>query len=132
MIVASALQHEGPSAADAADAASFRDETDARHWHRQVRSVDLIRVRRTARSATRLLGAASNAAIVVWGWGIAQYHYSLPQSLTIAAREGGPATLQWLVIVVVAAVLLVIPALVLVFRLDQHSRLEVNPLEVQT
>ena len=89
----------------------------------------LFLLRRNTRRATRLLGAVAVAAIV-WGWGVAQYPYVLPQSLTISAAAGAPATLQWLVVVVIAAVLLVIPSLVLVFRLDQQSRLEGNPLEV--
>jgi NADH dehydrogenase FAD-containing subunit/cytochrome bd-type quinol oxidase subunit 2 len=86
-------------------------------------------LRRNARHATRLLAALAVASIV-WGWGVAQYPYLLPESLTIANAAGAPATLQWLVVVVVAAVLLVVPSLVLVYRLDQQSRLEGNPLEV--
>ena len=70
----------------------------------------LILLRRNARRATRLLAAAAVAAIV-WGWGVAQYPYLLPESLTIAAGAGAPATLQWLVIVVVAAIVLVVPSL---------------------
>jgi NADH dehydrogenase FAD-containing subunit len=90
----------------------------------------LFLLRHNARRATRLLAAVAVAAIV-WGWGAAQYPYLLPQSLTISAAAGAPATLEWLVIVVVAAVLLVIPSLILVFRLDQQSRLEENPFEIR-
>jgi NADH dehydrogenase FAD-containing subunit/cytochrome bd-type quinol oxidase subunit 2 len=90
----------------------------------------LIVLRHNARRATRLLGAAAVAGIV-WGWGVAQYPYMLPESLTISAAAGAPATLLWLVVVVVFAVLLVVPSLILVFHLDQQSRLEENPLEVR-
>jgi NADH:ubiquinone reductase (H+-translocating) len=89
----------------------------------------LLLLRRKQRRATRLLAAAAVAA-VMGGWGAAQYPYLLPTSLTIAAGAGAPATLQWLVLVVVAAVLLVVPSLALVFRLDQQSRLEGGELEV--
>jgi cytochrome bd ubiquinol oxidase subunit II len=89
----------------------------------------LLLLRRNARRATRLLAALAVAAIV-WGWGVSQYPYLLPQTLTIADGAGAPGTLQWLLVVVVAAVLVVVPALVLVFRLDQMSRLEGTPLEI--
>jgi NADH dehydrogenase FAD-containing subunit/cytochrome bd-type quinol oxidase subunit 2 len=90
----------------------------------------LLILRRRARRATRLLGAAAVAS-VIWGWGVAQYPYLLPESLTISAGAGAPATLQWLVVVVVAALVLVLPSLLFVFHLDQQSRLEVNPLEIR-
>jgi len=89
----------------------------------------LLLLRRNARRATRLLAALAVAAIV-WGWGVAQYPYLLPQTLTITSGAGAPGTLQWLLIVVVAAVFVVVPALVLVFRLDQMSRLEGTPLRI--
>jgi cytochrome d ubiquinol oxidase subunit II len=91
----------------------------------------LLLLRRNARHATRLLAALAVAAIV-WGWGVAQYPYLLPESLTISAAAGAPATLGWLVVVVVMAVLLVVPSLIFVFRHDQQSRLEANPLEVHS
>jgi cytochrome bd ubiquinol oxidase subunit II len=91
----------------------------------------LIMRRRSGRRATRVLAAVAVASLI-WGWGVAQYPYLLPQSLTISAGAGAPATLQWLVVVVVAALLLVLPSLVFVFRLDQQSRLEVDPLEIHT
>ena len=91
----------------------------------------LLIMRRSGRRATRVLAALAVASMV-WGWGVAQYPYLLPQSLTISAGAGAPATLQWLVVVVVAALLLVLPSLIFVFRLDQQSRLEVNPLEIHT
>ena len=90
----------------------------------------LVLLRRKQRRATRILAATAVAAVMA-GWGAAQYPYLLPTSLTIAAGAGAPATMQWLVLVTVAAVLLVVPALVLVFRLDQKSRLEAEELEVR-
>jgi cytochrome bd ubiquinol oxidase subunit II len=89
----------------------------------------LLLLRRNARRATRLLAAGAVAAIV-WGWGVAQYPYLLPRTLTIADGAGAPGALQWLLVVVVAAVLVVVPALVLVFRLDQMSRLEGRRLRI--
>jgi cytochrome d ubiquinol oxidase subunit II len=90
----------------------------------------LLLLRRHARQATRALAALAVAAIV-WGWGVAQYPYMLPESLTIDQAAGATATLVWLVVVVVVAVLLVVPSLVLVFRLDQQNRLEGSALEIR-
>jgi cytochrome d ubiquinol oxidase subunit II len=118
-----------------ADAAFFFQELAERGWPLMLLSAAcgvtaLLLLRRHQRRATRLLAAAAVAAIV-WGWGAAQYPYMLPESLTISAAAGAPATLAWLAIVTVAAVLLVVPSLVFVFRLDQQSRLEGNPMEVR-
>src|SRR5262245_56137140 len=68
----------------------------------------LFLVRSDAHHASRLLAAAAVSAIV-WGWGVAQYPYLLPPSLTIANGAGAPETLRWLLVVAVAAVLLVVP-----------------------
>ncbi len=61
------------------------------------------------------------------GWGVAQYPYLLPTSLTIAAGAGAPATLRWVLIVFAIAVVTVVPALALLFVLDQRGRLEEKP-----
>jgi NADH dehydrogenase FAD-containing subunit/cytochrome bd-type quinol oxidase subunit 2 len=87
-------------------------------------------LRKGARRATRVLGGLAVASMI-WGWGVAQYPYLLPVTLTISAGAGAPTTLQWLVVVVIAALLLVLPSLLFVFHLDQQSRLEVNPLEIR-
>ena len=56
-------------------------------------------------------------------WGMAQRPYLLPTTLTIDAGAGDPDSLRWLVIVTVIAVLLVGPALALLYRLDLTDRL---------
>src|SRR5262249_59847898 len=89
----------------------------------------LVILRRGARRATRVLGAAAVASML-WGWGVAQYPYLLPQTLTISAGAGAPATLQWLGIVVIAALLLLLPSLIFLLLLVHHSRLVVNPLTI--
>jgi NADH dehydrogenase FAD-containing subunit/cytochrome bd-type quinol oxidase subunit 2 len=90
----------------------------------------LVILRSGARRATRVLGGLAVASMI-WGWGVAQYPYLLPQTLTISAGAGAPTTLQWLVVVVIAALILVLPSILFVFHLDQQSRLEVNPLEIR-
>ena len=84
-----------------------------------------------ARPASRVLAALAVAA-VVWGWGLAQYPSVLPESLTIDQAVSVLATLAWLVVVVIAVLLLVVPSRVLAFRLNQQSRLEGSLQEVQS
>jgi cytochrome d ubiquinol oxidase subunit II len=67
-------------------------------------------------------------AALVWAWAVAQYPYLLPFSLTITDGAAGPATLRWLIIWFGAALVLVIPALVLLFWLNGRGELSEDPL----
>jgi cytochrome d ubiquinol oxidase subunit II len=70
-------------------------------------------------------GLAIGAVVAVLaGWGVAQYPYLLPTSLTIEAGAGAPATLAWVVIVFLVAAVTAVPALALLFALDQRGRLQ--------
>jgi cytochrome bd ubiquinol oxidase subunit II len=71
---------------------------------------------------TRIAAIAAVASMVL-AWGMAQRPYALPTTLTIQAAAGDPDTLKWLIIVTVIAVILVGPALVLLYRLDFTDRL---------
>jgi cytochrome d ubiquinol oxidase subunit II len=84
----------------------------------------LVRHRPVAARAFAVVAVAA----VVWGWGIAQYPYLLPTSLTIDDAVAPSATLWSLVVVVVALLLFVAPALVLLLRLSQQSRLDEDEL----
>lgn len=68
--------------------------------------------------------AVGAVAAVVWGWGVAQFPYLLPESLTISQGAAPSATLNAVLIVFGAAVLLVIPSLGLLYSLSQRSVLE--------
>ncbi|GAA4610039.1 cytochrome d ubiquinol oxidase subunit II [Actinoplanes octamycinicus] len=70
----------------------------------------------------RLVAAAGIAALV-WAWAVAQYPYLLPFTLTVSEGAASAVTLRWLLIWFVAALVLVIPALILLFRLDQRGEL---------
>jgi cytochrome d ubiquinol oxidase subunit II len=72
---------------------------------------------------TRYTSAAS-VALTVGAWGFAQRPYVLPTTLTVADAAGAAHTLRWLAFVTVVAVVLVGPALVLLYRLDTLGRLE--------
>ncbi len=63
-------------------------------------------------------------AAVIGAWGVAQWPYMLPETLTVDAAAGDSSTLTWVLIVFVVAIVLVIPSIFLLFVLDQRSRLE--------
>ena len=71
---------------------------------------------------TRLAAIAVLASLVL-AWGFAQRPYALPTTLTIDQAGGDPDTMRWLIVVTVVAVLLVGPALALLYRLDATERL---------
>lgn len=83
----------------------------------------LILLWRHARRGMRPLAVGAVVA-VIWGWGVAQHPYLLPKTLTIADGAAAGATLTAVLIVFVVAVLVVIPALGLLYTLSQRSVLE--------
>jgi len=83
----------------------------------------LILLWRRARRGVRPLGVAAVVA-VIWGWAAAQYPYLLPQTLTIEEGAGASETLTAVLVVFGIAVVVVVPALALLFTLDQRSVLE--------
>ena len=83
----------------------------------------LILLWRRVKSGVRPLAVGAVVA-VVWGWGVAQHPYLLPRTLTISDGAAAGATLTAVLIVFVVAVLVVIPALGLLYTLGQKSILE--------
>jgi cytochrome bd ubiquinol oxidase subunit II len=75
--------------------------------------------RRVTRGARAL--AIGAVVAVVWGWGVAQFPYLLPERLTIAGAAAPHPTLVSVLIVFGVALVLVVPALVLLFTLAQRS-----------
>jgi cytochrome d ubiquinol oxidase subunit II len=71
--------------------------------------------------------AVAAVVAVVWGWGVAQHPYLLPTSLKIDAAAAPHATLVALVVVLAAAVLIIGPALGLLYTLHQRSALDEQP-----
>jgi len=65
------------------------------------------------------LGAVVAVAAVVAGWGVAQYPWLLVNQIRITDGAGAPATLHALLVVVGLATVLVLPALVYLYRLTQ-------------
>jgi cytochrome d ubiquinol oxidase subunit II len=83
----------------------------------------LVALGRRAPRGNRAL-AVGAVATVVWGWGAAQYPDLLPGTLTLSQAAAPHATLVALLVVFGAALLLVVPAIGLLFALHQRSMLE--------
>jgi cytochrome bd ubiquinol oxidase subunit II len=83
----------------------------------------LVLLRRDAHRGTRPLAVGAVAA-VIWGWGIAQHPYLLPQVLTIDDAAAPSATLTAVLIVFGAAVVLVLPSIALLYTLAQRELIE--------
>jgi cytochrome bd ubiquinol oxidase subunit II len=77
------------------------------------------------RGARRPLRPLAGGAVVavVWGWGVAQFPYLLPTSLKIAQSAAPPDTLGTVIAVFIAAAVLVLPALGLLYWLAQQELL---------
>jgi cytochrome bd ubiquinol oxidase subunit II len=67
--------------------------------------------------------AAIAVATVVWGWGLAQYPYLFPTSLSLAAGTAPTGTLVSEFVVAGLALLLVAPGFALLYYLQQHRLL---------
>jgi cytochrome bd ubiquinol oxidase subunit II len=83
----------------------------------------LVQLWRGERRGTRPLAVGAVVA-VIWAWGVAQYPYLLPQSLTIDEGAAASATLTAVLIVFGVAVVVVLPALGFLYTLAQRRVLE--------
>ncbi len=67
--------------------------------------------------------AIAAVASVIIGWGAAQWPYMLPQSLKVSAAAAPDPTLWTILVVFIAAAVLILPSLALLYYLDQHGAL---------
>jgi cytochrome d ubiquinol oxidase subunit II len=81
----------------------------------------VLLVRENHRGA-RLFGIVAVASIIV-AWGVAQWDYMLPTSLTVSQAAAPNGTLEVIFGVTVVAVLIIFPALGLLYVLDQRGYL---------
>ncbi|MER6348885.1 cytochrome d ubiquinol oxidase subunit II [Streptomyces sp. NPDC001595] len=68
--------------------------------------------------------AVTVVASAVIAWGMAQRPYLVPTSLTVGEGAGADTTLRWLAVVTLVAVLLIFPAVALLYWLDTRGELE--------
>jgi NADH dehydrogenase len=68
--------------------------------------------------------AVATVVSVLLGWGVAQYPYVLPTTLTIDQAAAPSSVLLWILLASIVGVVLVGPALLMLWRLDQSNRLD--------
>jgi cytochrome bd ubiquinol oxidase subunit II len=85
-------------------------------------TASLVLLIRAAHQWARVLSIGAVASIVI-GWGVAQWDYMLPTSLTVSAAAAPSGTLQTLLAATILFVLVVVPGFVLLYTLDQKSLL---------
>jgi cytochrome d ubiquinol oxidase subunit II len=83
----------------------------------------LVLLHRGTRRGARPLAVGAVAA-VIWGWGVAQWPYLLPEKLTISDAAAPSSTLTGVLVVFGVAVLVVLPAIGLLFTLAQRNLIE--------
>jgi cytochrome d ubiquinol oxidase subunit II len=69
------------------------------------------------------LAAVGAVASVILAWGVAQWDYLLPESLTVTAAAAPSGTITAVLVATGLAVVLIVPAFVLLYVLDQKSLL---------
>jgi cytochrome d ubiquinol oxidase subunit II len=79
-------------------------------------------LRRRAIGLARVAAAGAVAGVVL-SWGIAQWDYLLPTSLTVSAASAPDGTITAVLVAGVIAVVLIVPAFVLLYALDQKGLL---------
>ena len=63
------------------------------------------------------IAAAGQVALILWGWGVAQYPYMLPPDLTIAGAAAPKHTLELVLIAVALGAVVLFPSLYYLFKI---------------
>ena len=82
----------------------------------------LILLVRNATRGARILSIGAVATVMV-GWGVAQWPYILPTTLKVSQAAAPSGTLDAILVVFIAAAIIILPALGLLYALDQKSLL---------
>ena len=82
----------------------------------------LVLVARSGRRGARLAAVGAVASLVL-AWGVAQWDYLLPTSLTVSAGAAPSGTITAVLVATGLAAVLIVPAFVLLYVLDQKSLL---------
>ena len=111
-----------------ADARPLFDELLARGLPLVIASAacGLAAILLVRRAAPRVLQALAVTAVatLVLGWGVAQYPYLLGTHLSISRAAAPEPTLWALTVVAAVALLVVVPAMALLFSLEQRGQLD--------
>jgi cytochrome d ubiquinol oxidase subunit II len=82
----------------------------------------LVLVARGIRRGARLAAVGAVVSVIL-AWGVAQWDYLLPESLTVSAAAAPTGTITAVLVATGLAVVLIVPAFVLLYLLDQKSLL---------
>ena len=82
----------------------------------------LVLLARAARTGARLAAVVAVASLVA-AWGVAQWDYLLPTSLTVSAAAAPSGTITAVLVATALAAVLVLPAFGLLYVLDQRTLL---------
>jgi cytochrome d ubiquinol oxidase subunit II len=82
----------------------------------------LVLLLRDAARGARVLAVAAVAGLIL-SWGVAQWPYLLPETLTVQEAAAPTGTLTALVVAVVLALVLVLPGFLILYALVQHQML---------
>jgi cytochrome d ubiquinol oxidase subunit II len=91
-------------------------------------AASLVLLTRGAQRGARLLSALAVLTLLL-AWGVAQWDYILPTSLTVADAAAPSGTITAVLIATALAVVLIGPSFVLLFVLDQRSMLPAEGVE---
>jgi cytochrome bd ubiquinol oxidase subunit II len=69
------------------------------------------------------VAAVVAAGALVLGWGVAQWDYLLPETLTVSQAAAPPGTITAVLVAAALAALLIVPAFALLYTLDQKGLL---------
>jgi cytochrome d ubiquinol oxidase subunit II len=114
----------------AIDAPVLADELTTRGWPLVVASgllgaAALALLWRDLPRGTRACAVGAVVAVIA-GWGVAQYPYILPPTMTFADAAAPAGSLDALLVVFVVAALVIAPSLGLLYVLDQRDRLKAH------
>jgi cytochrome d ubiquinol oxidase subunit II len=82
----------------------------------------LVLLVRSNHHGARLAAVGAVAAVIV-GWGVAQWDYILPETLTVEAAAAPSGTIGAVLVATALAVLFIFPAIAFLFVLDQRGLL---------
>jgi cytochrome d ubiquinol oxidase subunit II len=88
----------------------------------------LLLLRSTPRRGGRVAAVIAAGALVL-GWGVAQWDYLLPESLTVSQAAAPSGTITAVLVAAAVAALLIVPAFVLLYVLDQKGLLPEEGME---
>jgi cytochrome d ubiquinol oxidase subunit II len=91
-------------------------------------AASLLLLIRGARGGARAL-AAFAVATLVSAWGVAQWDYILPETVTVSEAAAPSGTIEAVLVATALAIVLIGPAFVLLFVLDQRSMLPGDGIE---